>query len=129
MRKLQIKEEEAAEELRLVDGSTIKTEGRVRIHVKCGEYRGTLYARVSPQMNKQMILGIPWLSKENPHIDWAQGAIMVQQGQRYISLPLAKPLQRTMEDEEAHLDYLISKNSLGSLMKSKMMTGAFLGYI
>ena len=119
VRKLQIQNEEAAEELHLADGSTVKTEGRVRVHVKCGKYRGTIYARVFPRMNKQMILGIPWLSRENPHIDWAQGAITLQQGQRWISLPLAKPLQRTSEGEEAHLDYLISKNSLGSLMKSK----------
>ena len=121
-RKLQIQKEEAAEELRLADGSMVKTEGRVRVHIKCGEYRGTMYARVFPQMNKQMILGIPWLSKENPHIDWAQGAITVWQGQRWISLPLAKPLQRTSADEEAHLGHIISKNSLGSMMKLKMMT-------
>ena len=44
------------------------------------------------------------------------------------SLPLAKPLQRAAEGEEAHLDYLINKNNLGSLMKSKVMTRAFLGY-
>ena len=42
---------------------------------------------------------------------------------------MAKPLQSTSEAEEAHLDYLISKNSLGSLMKSKVMTRAFLGYM
>ena len=104
-------------------------EGRVRVHVKCGKYRGTIYARIFPRITKQMILGIPWLSKENPHIDWAQGAITLQQGQRWISFPLAKPLQRTSEGEEAHLDYLIRKNSLGSLMKSKAMTRAFLVYI
>ena len=42
---------------------------------------------------------------------------------------MAKPLQRTSEGEEAYFDYLISKNSLGSLMKSKVVTRAFLGYI
>ena len=42
---------------------------------------------------------------------------------------MAKPLQRTSEGEEAHLGYLISKNNLGSLMKSKVVTRAFLGYI
>ena len=42
---------------------------------------------------------------------------------------MAKPLQRTSEGEEAHLDYLISKNNLGSLMKSKVMMRALLGYI
>ena len=75
VRKLQIQNEEAAGELRLVDGSTVKTEVRVRVHVKCGEYKGTIYARVFPKMNKLMILGIPWLSNKNLHIDWAQGAI------------------------------------------------------
>ena len=59
VRKLQIQNEEAVEELRLVDGSTVKTEGRVRVHVKCGKYKGTIYARVFPRINKQMILGIP----------------------------------------------------------------------
>ena len=77
VRKLQVENEEAVEELRLANGSTVKTEGRVRVHVRCGEYRGTVYARVFPRMNKQMILGIPWLSKENLRIDWAQGAITV----------------------------------------------------
>ena len=69
VRKLQIENEEAVEELRLADGSTIKMEGQVRVHVKCGKYRGTIYTRVFPKMNKQMLLGIPWLSRENPHID------------------------------------------------------------
>ena len=76
-----------------------------------------------------MILGIPWLSEENPHIDWAQGAIAVRQGQGLISLPLAKPLQWTEDEAVAHIDFIISKNNLSQLMRSKMMTGAFLGYI
>ena len=75
VRKLQIQNEEVAEELCLVDGSTVKTEGRVQVHVKCGEYRGTIYARVFPRMNNKMILEILWLSRENPHIDWAHAAI------------------------------------------------------
>ena len=59
VRKLQIQNEDVAEELRLVDGSTVKTKGRIRVHVKCSEYKGTIYARVFPRINKQMILGIP----------------------------------------------------------------------
>ena len=42
---------------------------------------------------------------------------------------MARPLDRTTENEEDHLDYLLSKYSLGSLLKSKVMTRAFLGYI
>ena len=79
-------------------------------------------------MNKQMILGIPWLSEENPHIDWAQGAIAVQQGQKWISLPLAKPKRNIIEHED-HLAYYISENRISPILRSKVMDGAFLGYI
>ena len=58
VKKLQIQNQEATEELRLVEGSTVKMEGRVRVHVKCGKYKGTIYTRVFPRMNKQMIVGI-----------------------------------------------------------------------
>ena len=52
VRKLQVENDEAVEGLRLVDRSKVKTEGRVGVHVKCGEYRGTMYAQVFPRMNK-----------------------------------------------------------------------------
>ena len=42
-------------------------------------------------MNKPMILGIPWLSKENPHIDWTQATVVVNKDHQWIALPLAKP--------------------------------------
>ena len=45
-------------------------------------------------MNKQMILGILWLSKEKPPIDWTQAAVVMKKGQDWISLPLAKSQQQ-----------------------------------
>ena len=48
----------------------LKPRGRVQFVLKCGGYRGQISAQVFPNMNKPMILGIPWLSKEKPHIDW-----------------------------------------------------------
>ena len=53
----------------MADGTVVKTKGRVQFVLKCGAYRGQISARVFPNMNKPMIMGIPWLSKENPHID------------------------------------------------------------
>ena len=82
--------EDKPEELRMADGTVVKTEGRVQLKLKCGGYRGDISVRVFPNMNKQMILGIPWLSKENPHIDWTQATVVMKKGQDWISLPLAK---------------------------------------
>ena len=89
-RRTKIEAEEKPEELKMADGTMVKIEGLVQLKLKCGRYRGNVSARVFPNMNKQMILGIPWLSKENPHIDWTQAAVVMKKGQDWISLPLAK---------------------------------------
>ena len=68
-RGIKIEEEDQAEELRMADDTVVKTEGRVQFVLKCGGYKGQISAWVFLNMNKPMILGIPWLSKENPHID------------------------------------------------------------
>ena len=75
-RRIKIETEDGSEELKMADGTVVKTEGRVQFVLKCGGYRGQISARVFPNMNKPMILGIPWLSKENPHIDWTQATMV-----------------------------------------------------
>ena len=66
-------------------------------------------------MNKPMILGIPWLSKENPHIDWTEAIVVVNKDHRGISLPLAKPSQ----SNPVHLANEISANQANQMLKSK----------
>ena len=66
---MKIEVEDQAEELKMADGIVVKIEGRVHFVLKCGGYKGQISARVFPNMNKPMILGILWLSKENPHIN------------------------------------------------------------
>ena len=92
-RRIKIEAEDQAEELKMVDCTVVKTEGRVQFVLKCGGYRGQISAQVFPNMNKPMILGIPWLSKENPHIGWTQATVVVNKDHQWILLPLAKPLQ------------------------------------
>ena len=58
-----------AEELKIADGTMVKTKGQVQLMFKCGGHRGQISAWVFPNIDKLMILGITWLSKENPHID------------------------------------------------------------
>ena len=93
-RRLEIEVEDQPEELKMADGTVVKIEGRVQLKLKCGGYRGDISARVFPNMNKHMILGIPWLPKENPHIDWTQAIVVMKKGQEWISLPLAKSQQQ-----------------------------------
>ena len=79
-RGIKIEAEEKPKELKMADGTMVKAEGRVQLKLKCGGYRGDISARVFPNMNKQMILGIPWLSKENPHIDSTQAVVVMKKG-------------------------------------------------
>ena len=80
-RGMKIEAEDKSEELKMADGTMVQTKGRVQFALKCGGYRRQISARVFPNMNKQMILGIPWLSKENPPIDWTQDVVVMKKGQ------------------------------------------------
>ena len=125
VRRMKIETKEKPEELKMADGTVVKTEGRVQLKVKCGGYRGNVSTRVFPNMNKQMILGIPWLSKENPHIDWTQAVVVMKKGQEWISLPLAKSQQQ----DPVHLATEISATRLDKMLKRKEVERAFLGII
>ena len=67
--RIKIEAEDLSEELKMADGTVVKTKGQVQFVLKCGGYKGQISVWVFPNMNKPMILGIPWLSKANPHID------------------------------------------------------------
>ena len=126
-RKLKIEIEEEAEELKMADGSVVKTEGRVHFTLKCGGYKHVIVARVFPGMNKPLILGIPWLRKANPHVDWAQPAVVVKQNHQWVSLPLAKSEQRKTTD---HLANAINAKQVSRMLKNEEeLKGAFLGFI
>ena len=113
------------EELKMADGSTVETEGRVKIQLHCGKYRGTVLAKVFPGLQKEMILGMPWLQKENPQINWTQGEILVQQGQEWVQLPLLK----VKEGSFAQSVNIISAKQASRLIRKKKVDRAFIGSI
>ena len=88
-RKIKIEKEKNGKELTMADGSKVKTISHVRLNVRCGGYHGIVEAGVFPEMAKRMILGMPWLVKENPHINWTRSIVVIQQGQEWITLLLA----------------------------------------
>ena len=122
-RRIKIEAEDEVEELKMADGIVAQTEGRVQFVLKCGGYREQISARIFPNMNKPMILGIPWLLKENPHIDWTQAIVVVNKEHQWISLPLAKPLQ----SNPVHLASEISASQVNHMLKKKEVERAFQG--
>ena len=93
-----IEKEENGKELTMADGSKVKTISQVRLNVRCGGYHGIVEARVFPEMSKSIILGMPWLVKTNPHINWTRSTVVVQHGQEWFLLPLAS----LDEDQSVH---------------------------
>ena len=85
---LMVREDPKPDQLTMADGSKTETTSLIRLTFKCGEYRGSVQAKIFPGLQKPMILGFPWLQRENPQIDWAQKAVVVNQGQKWIELPL-----------------------------------------
>ena len=65
--KLKVEEDGHAEELKMADGTTVMTQGKVQVQLQCGAHRGVVQAKVFPSLQKKMILGMPWFQKENPH--------------------------------------------------------------
>lgn len=57
-------------------------------------------------VEEQMILGIPWLCKDNTNINWAQATMVINKGQYWISLPLVKQQDDTLTH---HMDILSAK--------------------
>ena len=106
MKKLKTKKEKNGKELTMVDGSKVRTLNRVQLNVICDGYRGIMEARVFPQMLKPLILGMPWLVKVNPHINWICSTVVVQQGQEWFSLPLA-----SLDEDQSvhHVDQISTK--------------------
>ena len=122
---IKIENDKYPDRLTVADGTTIKTDGKVQIQFKCGGYKGIVQAKVFPGLQKPMILGIPWLQKENPHIDWTQGTVVVKFRHEWIQLPLSGRKQVPSEETVA----MVSAKQISRLFKRKQATKAFIGFV
>ena len=122
--RLRVERDPHPEELTLADGSSGHTEGQVQLQFKCGGYRGVVRAKMFPGLHKPIILGIPWLKKENPHINWTQEVVVVKKDRDWITLPLT---QREEGLQLAGVNMVSAKEMSRILVKEKGQ--AFLGLI
>ena len=108
----------------MANGSMVQIAGSVKFLLKCGAYRGVVKAWVFPRLDNTMILGIPWLRKENPQVDWTRSTVVVQQKNQWISLPL---VQKT--NPSAYSVNEISANEAQTMFHQGEMQEAFLGFV
>ena len=69
--------EDEYEDLTLVDGSVVQAKGYAQFTLQCGDFKCPIIARVFPNLQQELILGMPWLIQENPNIDWAARTVRV----------------------------------------------------
>ena len=100
----------------MADGSNVRTRGKVKIQQWCGKYRGVVQAKVFPGLQKDIILGMPWLQKENPRIDWTQPVVLVQQAQKWVQLPSLKGKKE--EPSMSTLNWILAKQ-MSRIFKAK----------
>ena len=91
------------EEVTLADGSKLRTEGRVQFTLRCGNYKERVLTRVFPDLHKEIILGIPWLEKANPVIDWTQRRVRVFHRGCDVTLPLIHKREAEVAAAELNL--------------------------
>ena len=123
--RIPIKVDPNPDRLTMAEGTTTKTEGQVQVQIKCGGYKGIVRAKVFPGLQKPMILGIPWLSKVNPHINWTTGAVVVRKDHEWIQLPLVQSKDGPSVDSVA----MVSAMQMSRMLKRKQVTQAFVGFV
>ena len=81
--------------IQLADGTLYSVTRQLTGTVRIGAYLGKFTAFALPlQCSYDVILGTPWLTATNPHIDWRQRTITVQQhGQSIVLRPTDLPHQ------------------------------------
>ena len=68
--RIKIEKDPHPDQLTMADGTQVETTGRVQVTIRSGGYKEIVQAKVFPGLRKPMILGIPWLRKANPQINW-----------------------------------------------------------
>ena len=70
--------EEDFELLEMANKTTVKAQGYVSFRLDSGEFSCRVIARVFPNLRSEVILGTPWLIKENPDIDWVKPEVKLR---------------------------------------------------
>ena len=97
---LRVKPKEEFERLMLADGSEAHAQGYSQFVLHCGNYKTKILAQVFSNLHDELIVGTPWLVKENTTIDWATGRVIVERDGVVYTLPCYHQYLNKPEDRE-----------------------------
>ena len=123
--------EDEYEDLTLADGSVVQAKGYAQFMLRCGDFKCPIIARVFPNLQQELILGMPWLIQENPNIDWAARTVRVTRRGVIHSLPTIRPTFGGETDElEAKVNCISAKAFKRAIRKRRIKEDTvFLGLI
>ena len=75
---MEVVPEKDFEVLELANKATAKAQGYVSFWLDIGEFSCRVIAWVFPNLRLEVILGTPWLIKENPDIDWVKPKVKMR---------------------------------------------------
>ena len=123
--------EEEHENLTLADGSVVQAQGYAQFMLRCGDFKCPIIARVFPNLQQELILGMPRLIQENPNIAWAARTVRVMRRGVIHNLPTIYPAIGGDTDEmEAKVNCISEKAFKRAIRKRRIKEDTvFLGLI
>ena len=123
--------EDKHENLMLADGSVVQAQGYAQFVLRCGDFKYPIIARVFPNLQQELILGMPWLIQENPNIDWAARTVRVMRRGVIHNLPtIRQAIGGATSELEAKVNCINAKAFKRALRKKRIKEDAvFLGLI
>jgi hypothetical protein len=104
-------------EVKLPNGATEASEAYVTALLQIDKYKFTVRAIVLDLSGYDVVLGLSWLRKVNPSIDWATSTILVRDHEGYHKL---RPHRNQTEVERSEEDSeLVSHRTMRSMLKDK----------
>ena len=76
------------EVMKLANKTTVKGQGYLSFRLDSGEFSYRVIGRMFPNLRSEVILGTPWLIKENPDIDWVKPEVKMRRQGQIQYLPL-----------------------------------------
>ena len=123
--------EDEHENLTLANGSVVQAQGYAQFMLRCGDFKCPIIARIFPNLQQELILGMPWLIQENPNIDWAARTVRVTRCGVIHNLPTIRPTIGGDTDElEAKVNCFSAKAFKRAIRKRRIKEDTvFLGLI
>ena len=123
--------EDEHENLMLADGSVVQAQGYAQFMLRCVDFKCPTTARVLPNLQQELILGMHWLIQENPIIDWAPQTMRVNRRGVIHNLPaICHAIGGTANELELKVNYIRTKAFKRATRKRKIKEDTvFLGLI